>query len=105
MISDEDISLAWSPMPPFESTGAGDCRPGGNCGLDFNAETRRANWARARHRFLKDKRERSQFSLLESLSLDPVHRPCRCARCVAKRLMFLFTDLDREYGPKKEALH
>ena len=35
----EQRSLAWSPQPPFQSTGAGDCRVGGNCGLDFNHET------------------------------------------------------------------
>ena len=50
-------SLAWSPQPPFESSGAGDCRVGGNCALDFNQGTPRARWTRARHRWnLEQKR-------------------------------------------------
>ena len=53
----EQRSLAWSPEPPFQSTGAGDCRLGGNCGLDFNRETARARWRQARHRWnLEQKR-------------------------------------------------
>jgi hypothetical protein len=56
VFSDEQRSLAWSPEPPFESTGAGDCRPGGSCGLDFNDETRRAQWRRARFRMRRELR-------------------------------------------------
>jgi hypothetical protein len=53
----EQRSLAWSPEPPFQSTGAGDCRLGGNCGLDFNRESARARWVQARHRWnLEQKR-------------------------------------------------
>jgi hypothetical protein len=50
----EQRSLAWSPEPPFQSTGAGDCRVGGNSGLDFNRETRRARWVQARHRWNRE---------------------------------------------------
>ena len=50
-----------SPEPPFESTGAGDCRVGGNCGLDFNRETLRARWVQARHRW---KREQKRLQTL-----------------------------------------
>jgi hypothetical protein len=52
----EQRSLAWSPEPPFQSTGAGDCRPGGNCGLDFNRESARARWMQARHRWNLEQR-------------------------------------------------
>jgi hypothetical protein len=54
----EQRSLAWSPQPPFQSTGAGDCRRGGNCGLDFNHETARARWTQARHRFIREQKRR-----------------------------------------------
>jgi hypothetical protein len=47
-------SLAWSPQPPFESTGAHDCRVGGDCGLDFNHETARARWRQARYRWNRE---------------------------------------------------
>jgi hypothetical protein len=47
-------SLAWSPQPPFESTGAHDCRVGGDCGLDFNRETARARWRQARYRWNRE---------------------------------------------------
>jgi hypothetical protein len=53
----EQHSLAWSPQPPFESLGAADCRRGGNCGLDFNYQTRRARWIQARSRYRKHTRE------------------------------------------------
>jgi hypothetical protein len=59
----EQRSLAWSPQPPFESTGAGDCRMGGNCGLDFNHSTARARWTQARHRFMREQRLREQKRL------------------------------------------
>jgi hypothetical protein len=52
----EQCSLAWSPQPPFQSTGAGDCRLGGNCGLDFNRGTARARWIQARHRFIREQK-------------------------------------------------
>jgi hypothetical protein len=54
--TDEQRSLAWSPEPPFESTGASDCRVGGSCGLDFNRETARARWIQARHRWNREQR-------------------------------------------------
>jgi hypothetical protein len=53
----EQRSLAWSPEPPFESTGASDCRAGGNCGLDFNRETARARWIQARHRWNREQKK------------------------------------------------
>ena len=57
----EQRSLAWSPQPPFESMGASDCRIGGNCGLDFNHETARARWTRARFRYQQEqKRQRDR---------------------------------------------
>jgi hypothetical protein len=56
LFTDEQRSLAWSPQPPFESNGAGDCRVGGNCGLDFNRETARARWAQARHRWNREQK-------------------------------------------------
>ena len=49
--TDEQRSLAWSPQPPFVSTGAHDCRIGGGGGLDFNYETPRARWIQARFRW------------------------------------------------------
>jgi hypothetical protein len=52
----EQRSLAWSPQPPFQSTGAHDCRVGGNCGLDFNRETPRARWRQARYRWNREQR-------------------------------------------------
>jgi hypothetical protein len=54
----EQRSLAWSPQPPFQSNGAGDCRRGGNCGLDFNHGTPRARWTQARHRFIREQKRR-----------------------------------------------
>lgn len=55
-ITDEQRSLAWSPEPPYTSLGAGDCRIGGNSSLDFNAETPRAKWIRARFRMRREQR-------------------------------------------------
>jgi hypothetical protein len=52
----EQRSLAWSPEPPFQSTGACDCRVGGNCGLDFSRETARARWRQARHRWNREQK-------------------------------------------------
>jgi hypothetical protein len=52
----EQCSLAWSPEPPFESTGGYDCRVGGSCGLEFNREHARARWIQARHRWNREKR-------------------------------------------------
>lgn len=52
--TDEQRSLAWSPEPPFESHGAGDCRPGGGSAIDFNGDSRRSRWVRARVRFNKE---------------------------------------------------
>ena len=59
----EQRSLAWSPQPPFQSTGAGDCRWGGNCGLDFNLGTARARWTQARHRFIREQKRQEQKRL------------------------------------------
>jgi hypothetical protein len=55
-MTDEQRSLAWSPMPAFESLGAGDCRLGGSCGIDFNGETRRSRWVRARYWWIREQR-------------------------------------------------
>lgn len=52
----EQRSLAWSPEPPFQSTGTSDCRIGGDCGLDFNRETRRTRWALARYRWNREQK-------------------------------------------------
>jgi hypothetical protein len=54
--SEQQRSLAWSPQPPFESTGGHDCRVGGSCGLDFNHETARARWIRARYRWRREQK-------------------------------------------------
>jgi hypothetical protein len=58
----EQRSLAWSPQPPFESTGASDCRIGGNCGLDFNHETARARWVQARCRYQQENKRQDKLS-------------------------------------------
>jgi hypothetical protein len=100
MISDEDISLAWSPMPPFESTGAGDSRPGGSAGIDFNCETRRAKWVRARFRYLAEQRRIFLNDIL--ITLHPVHVVCQCDRCLDARHLRLLRDLDLEYAPEPE---
>lgn len=99
VFTDEQRSLAWSPMPPPERTGAHDCRVGGSCGLDFNGETRRSRWIQARFRYLKEARRKQVDSLLQ---FDPVHRPCRCVRCAHRRLLVLLRDLDAQYGPATE---
>ena len=52
VVTDEQRSLAWSPMPPPEYHPS-DCRIGGSCGIDFSFETPRSRWVQARHRFLK----------------------------------------------------
>jgi hypothetical protein len=54
VMTDEQRSLAWAPCPPFESSGAHDCRVGGSCGLDLNGETRRSRWVVARFRWRKE---------------------------------------------------
>jgi hypothetical protein len=56
--TDAQRSLAWSPQPPFQSTGAHDCRVGGDCGLDFNRETARARWRQARYRWNREQERR-----------------------------------------------
>jgi hypothetical protein len=56
LFTPEQRSLAWSPQPPFESTGASDCRIGGNGGLDFNHETARARWVQARYRYQQEQK-------------------------------------------------
>jgi hypothetical protein len=61
--TDEQRSLAWSPEPPYLATGPHDCRPGGNCGLDFNYETPRARWIQARHRWLREQQKKDEASL------------------------------------------
>jgi hypothetical protein len=56
----EQHSLAWSPQPPFEGMGAGDCRRGGNCGLGFNHETPRARWLQARYRYQQEQKKKQR---------------------------------------------
>jgi hypothetical protein len=56
VFTDEQRALAWSPEPPFASTGAHDCRLGGSCGLDFNRETARARWMQARYRWNREQK-------------------------------------------------
>jgi hypothetical protein len=63
-------SLAWSPQPPFESTGAGDCRIGGNCGLDFNHETARARWIQARYRHHREQKRQENRTREDRSSHD-----------------------------------
>jgi hypothetical protein len=55
--TDEQRSLAWSPMPGEEGSGPHDCRVGANCGLDFKLGTRRARWLQARHRWVTEEKE------------------------------------------------
>lgn len=50
----EQRSLAFCPQPPYESSGAHDCRVGGSCGLDLNGETRRSRWVIARFRYRRE---------------------------------------------------
>lgn len=56
-MTDEQRSLVYCPMPPFESLGAGDCRWGGSAGIDFSGETRRSRWARARFWWLREQKQ------------------------------------------------
>ena len=56
-MTEEQRSLAYCPMPPFESTGSHDCRIGGSCGLNFSGETRRSRWVVARFRWLKEQKK------------------------------------------------
>lgn len=56
VFTDEQRSLVLCPCPPFESTGAHDCRIGGSCGLDFNGETRHSRWVIARFRWLQEQK-------------------------------------------------
>jgi hypothetical protein len=60
VITDEQRSLFFCPMPPPESTGPHDCRIGGSCGLDFNHETRRSRWTVARFRCLQEAKKQAQ---------------------------------------------
>jgi hypothetical protein len=57
LLTDEQRSLAWSPEPPYESSGASDCRVGGSCGLEFNWETARARWIQARYRWNREQKK------------------------------------------------
>jgi hypothetical protein len=59
VFTDEQRSLAWCPMPPFETAGASDCRRGGSCGLDLNCESLRARVVQARFRWQREQK-RSQ---------------------------------------------
>jgi hypothetical protein len=61
--TDQQRSLAWSPEPPYLSTGAHDCRPGGSCGLDLNCETPRARWIQARYRWLREEKKKCEANL------------------------------------------
>jgi hypothetical protein len=96
-MTDEQISLAWSPMPPFESMGSGDGRMGGSAGIDFNGDTRRARWVRARYLWLKQERHSKRVPFF-----DPAHVVCRCAPCCLKRLLRMLNDLDLAYMPATE---
>lgn len=51
--TDEQRSLAFCPMPPKESVGGSDCRPGGSCGLDFSFDSFRSRVRQAKFRFRK----------------------------------------------------
>jgi hypothetical protein len=53
MFTDEQRSLAFCPMPPKESAGGSDCRPGGSCGLDFSFESLCSRVRQAKFRFRK----------------------------------------------------
>lgn len=56
-LTEEQVSLAHSPEPAFESLGGSDCRRGGSCGLDLNGDTRRSRWVRARVRWNKEQKK------------------------------------------------
>jgi hypothetical protein len=56
VLTDEQRSLAWCPCPRYEPAGAHDCRPGGDCGLDFSGETRLSRWRVARYRMAREQR-------------------------------------------------
>lgn len=51
----EQRSLAYMPEPPKERFAA-DCRPGGNCGLDFSNDSLHARWLRARFRLHQEQK-------------------------------------------------
>jgi hypothetical protein len=53
IFTDEQKSLAWCPLPPRVPSGPHDCRPGGDCGLDFDFESLRSRVIQARFRFRK----------------------------------------------------
>ncbi len=109
----EQRSLAWSPQPPFESTGAGDCRVGGNCGLDFNRETARARWRQARYRWSSSEQKilqarkrqesgtlKNRAILINTILLTEGRLPaCRCALCAARRASRLTQALHMKYSP------
>jgi hypothetical protein len=52
----EQRSLAWSPEPPVEACGASDCRVGGDCGLDFDRNSRHSQWGLARYRWKREQK-------------------------------------------------
>jgi hypothetical protein len=60
--TDEQRSLAWSPMPFYEPVGPHDCRIGANCGVDFSRGSRRARWVQARHRWNAEERSTRVFN-------------------------------------------
>jgi hypothetical protein len=72
--TDDERSLAFSPEPPFEPSGAGDCRPGGNAGLNFNPETRRAKWVRARFRWHREQQKLAAAQVIRAKCPTDHHR-------------------------------
>jgi hypothetical protein len=66
--TDEQRSLAWSPMPFHEAVGPHDCRMGAGCGLDFSRGTRRARWVQARHRWNAEQRRQDVLGGVEKFN-------------------------------------
>jgi hypothetical protein len=56
-LTNEQISLAWSPEPPRERFGPFDCRRGGDCGIDLSGESCLSRWRAARFRWLRQRRK------------------------------------------------
>lgn len=69
----EQRSLAYMPEPPKERFAA-DCRPGGNCGLDFSNDSLHARWLRARFRLHQEQKaiaiERLRQTMREEAVLE-----------------------------------
>lgn len=56
IFTDEQWALAQLPEPPHVPEPGSDCRPGGSCGLNLNADTLHAQWCRARFRMIRSSR-------------------------------------------------